>query len=50
MKIDDMPWFEKPDVRISKEGVDKLIDVLPGIIEYLRQVSPVNLSLKDVER
>ena len=27
MKIDDMPWFEKPDVRISKEGVDKLTDV-----------------------
>jgi len=36
--------------RTTKEGVDKLIDVLPGIIEYLRQVSPVNLSLKDVER
>ena len=34
--------------RTTKEGIDKLLNVLPGIIEYLRQASPVNLSLKDV--
>ena len=32
----------------TKEGINKLLKILPGIIEYLRQVSPVNLSLKDV--
>ena len=36
--------------RTTKEGIDKLLKVLPGIIGYLRQVSPVNLSLKDVGR
>ena len=34
--------------KTTKEGIDKLLKVLPGIIEYLRQVSPVNLSLKDM--
>ncbi|MBS3163585.1 hypothetical protein J4427_02740 [Candidatus Woesearchaeota archaeon] len=27
MKIDDMPWFDKPDVRLTREGVEKLTDV-----------------------
>lgn len=36
--------------RTTKEGIDKLLKVLPGIIEYLRQVSPVNINMEDVKR
>ena len=34
--------------RTTKEGIDRLIEVLPEIIEYLRQVSPVSLRMEDV--
>jgi len=27
MKIEDMPWFDKPDVRLTRDGVEKLTDV-----------------------
>jgi len=35
--------------RTTKEGIDKLLKILPGVIEELREISPVNLKLKDVK-
>jgi cysteine desulfurase len=32
--------------RTTDEGVDKVLDVMPGIVEKLRHMSPVNLDMK----
>ncbi|MFQ5531545.1 MAG: cysteine desulfurase NifS [Candidatus Nanoarchaeia archaeon] len=33
----------------TEEGVDKLLKFLPGIIKTLRDLSPVNLNMKDID-
>jgi len=32
----------------TKEDIDKVIEVIPGIIERLREISPVNLKMEEV--
>lgn len=34
--------------RTTEKDIDKVIKVLPGIVENLREISPVNLELEDV--
>ncbi len=34
--------------RSTKEGIDKLLEVLPGVIKELRQISPVSLKMEEV--
>lgn len=31
----------------TKEGIDKVLDVLPGVVEHFRKLSPVNLNAED---
>jgi cysteine desulfurase len=31
----------------TKEGIDKVLDVLPGVVEHFRKLSPVNLNAGD---
>ncbi|MEM4247595.1 MAG: cysteine desulfurase NifS, partial [Candidatus Woesearchaeota archaeon] len=32
----------------TEEDINKLLDVLPGIVQKLRSISPVNLKMEDV--
>ena len=34
----------------NEKGIDKLLEVLPGIVEALRQISPVNLTVEEVTK
>ena len=36
--------------RTTEEEVDKVIEVLPGIVQALRRISPVNLTLEEVQQ
>ncbi|MBN1646271.1 IscS subfamily cysteine desulfurase [Candidatus Woesearchaeota archaeon] len=33
----------------TKEGLDKLISILPGIVQRLRKISPINIDMKEIE-
>ena len=35
--------------RTTEEHINKLLEVLPGIVESLRKISPVNLTLEEVQ-
>ena len=34
--------------RTTEEDIDKILQVLPGIVESLRKISPVNLTVEEV--
>lgn len=36
--------------KTTEEDIDKVLEVLPGIVESLRKISPVNLTLEEVQQ
>jgi len=36
--------------RTTEEEIDKVLEVLPGIVQSLRRISPVNLTLEEVQK
>jgi cysteine desulfurase len=35
--------------KTTKEDIEKIIEVLPGIVETLRKISPVNVNMDKLE-